>query len=519
MANFKTLGVRARIWLGTMSIVVILVSTALYTLYQVDVLKQNTTKMYHHSMAVSNAVLSLDGYINRQLSLLKDAAITKDKKERQRLVDEIGTVEILALEKIELIRDRFLGPPEMVTAVTDELDKWPDVKEKVVAIAKKRNRSKTQRALKNDLGPWVEATSIPISDIRQFSENEAVDFYHDASNTAQQAIVWAISLIACGILFSWMVGVWTIHSVMRPLGAEPAAVRELVSELANGNLSNEIKTKPGSSGSLLEAVSALRDSLCEIVGVVRKNAEHVSQSSQEIAQDNRQLSERTEQQALSLQNTGASMEELSNTVKHSSDSAGRANGLAEQASAVASESSDVVRQVVTTMQQISDSSGQISEITHVIDGIAFQTNLLALNAAVEAARAGEQGKGFAVVAGEVRMLAQRSAEAAKQINELINTSVDRVQTGTKLADQAGDTMQQVLGSIREVTTIMGEISTASEQQSEGVQRVGREVEDIDKVTQKNAVLVEKSAAATENLSGQADYLLDAVKAFKLPAQK
>jgi len=233
----------------------------------------------------------------------------------------------------------------------------------------------------------------------------------------------------------------------------------------------------------------------------------VAMASVEISQGNNDLSARTENQASALEQTSASMEELGATVKQNADSARQANQLAMQASTVAIQGGEVVSQVVTTMQGINESSRKISDIIGVIDGIAFQTNILALNAAVEAARAGEQGRGFAVVASEVRSLAGRSADAAKEIKQLISTSVDRVEQGTALVDKAGTTMTEVVGSIQRVTQIMGEISVASAEQSSGVSQIGEAVTQMDQVTQQNAALVEEMAAAASSL-----------KAFKLGAQ-
>ncbi|HZE90771.1 MAG TPA: methyl-accepting chemotaxis protein, partial [Rhizobacter sp.] len=268
-------------------------------------------------------------------------------------------------------------------------------------------------------------------------------------------------------------------------------------------------------GQLLDALSRMQAKLRQTVSGVRQSAESVATASAEISQGNNDLSQRTEQQASALQETAASMEELSSTVKQNADNAHQANQLAMKASTVAISGGEVVNRVVETMKGINDSSKKISDIISVIDGIAFQTNILALNAAVEAARAGEQGRGFAVVASEVRGLAQRSAEAAKQIKTLISNSVDRVEQGSQLVDQAGVTMQDVVASIRRVTDIMGEISSASLEQSAGVGQVGQAITQMDQATQQNAALVEQSAAAAESLKGQAQQLVGAVAVFKL----
>ncbi len=267
---------------------------------------------------------------------------------------------------------------------------------------------------------------------------------------------------------------------------------------------------------LLSALNDMQASLIRVVSTVRMNAESVATASAEIAQGNNDLSSRTEQQATALEETAASMEQLGATVRHNADNAKQASQLAMKASSVAVVGGNVVTQVVETMKGINDSSRKIADIIGVIDGIAFQTNILALNAAVEAARAGEQGRGFAVVAGEVRSLAQRSADAAKEIKGLINASVERVGHGTLLVDKAGETMAEVVSSIKRVTDIVGEISSASQEQSMGVQQVGQAVMQMDQATQQNAALVEQSAAAADTLKVQALTLVEAVAVFQLP---
>jgi methyl-accepting chemotaxis protein len=268
---------------------------------------------------------------------------------------------------------------------------------------------------------------------------------------------------------------------------------------------------------LFKALSDMQRSLGRVVSSVRKGAEGVATASAEIAQGNQDLSRRTEQQASALQQTAATMEQLNTTARNNTDSAEQANQLARSASAVAVQGGEVVGQVVSTMQGISDSSRKIGDIIGVIDGIAFQTNILALNAAVEAARAGEGGRGFAVVASEVRNLAQRSAGAAKEIKALISLSVEQVEQGTVLVNQAGKTMDEIVASIGHVSGIVAEIALASVEQTSGIFQVGNAVGMMDRATQQNAALVEESAAAAENLKEQAQQLVQAVAAFNVAA--
>ena len=316
-------------------------------------------------------------------------------------------------------------------------------------------------------------------------------------------------------LLTGVLGLLLTRSIFRLLGAEPAEATAAVNAVAKGDLTVSIPVRSGDSGSLMASLASMRDSLVRVVTEVRSNSESVATASAQIAQGNQDLSGRTEQQASALQETAATMEELSSTVRHNTDSARQASQWAQGASAVAARGGEVVGQVVTTMQGINDSSRKIGDIITVIDSIAFQTNILALNAAVEAARAGEQGRGFAVVASEVRSLAQRSAEAAKEIKSLISRSVEQVEQGTTLVDQAGKTMDEIVSSIRRVTDIVAEISSASVEQSSGLQQVGEAVGQMDRATQQNAALVEESAAAAESLRDQAQQLVQVVAVFKL----
>jgi methyl-accepting chemotaxis protein len=305
------------------------------------------------------------------------------------------------------------------------------------------------------------------------------------------------------------------RSITNELGGEPAEVKEITDAIANGDLTTAISKSKLDETSLKGSMARMQQSLTAVVSSVRYGSEGVATASAEIAQGNNDLSARTENQASALEQTAASMEELSATVKQNADSARQANQLAMNASNVAAKGGAVFGQVVSTMREINDSSRKISEIIGVIDGIAFQTNILALNAAVEAARAGDQGRGFAVVASEVRALAGRSADAAKEIKGLINTSVEKVGQGTLLVDQAGSTMSEVVGSIRRVTDIMGEISAASNEQALGVAQVGEAVTQMDQATQQNAALVEEMAAAASSLKSQANELVNTVAVFKL----
>ncbi len=345
----------------------------------------------------------------------------------------------------------------------------------------------------------------------------------EASNLLESALNQRLSAtlrmewsLAAGLATMMALALWLGLVIARSITAPADLARAVAQRIAAGDLSGAVPVHATDEmGQMLSAMNAMQSSLITVVSTVRQNSESVATASAEIAQGNQDLSERTEHQASALEQTAASMEELASTVRQNADNARQANQLAQGASSVAIQGGEVVSQVVETMRGINESSRRINDIIGVIDGIAFQTNILALNAAVEAARAGEQGRGFAVVAAEVRSLAQRSAEAAKEIKGLINTSVERVEHGTALVDQAGATMTEVVTAIRRVTDIVGEISVASSEQSTGVAQVGEAVGQMDQVTQQNAALVEQSAAAAESLRQQAQQLSATVAVFKL----
>ena len=387
--------------------------------------------------------------------------------------------------------------------------------EEVVALGL---ANKKDEATKTLYGDGYKTQAAYFAEIQRLVDNQknAVDEAAKAAAAGYHLaakIVIGIASLAC--LLGVVLAVLITRGLLRQLGGEPAYATSVAHRIAAGDLATPVDVKSGDAHSLLAAMGAMQASLAGVVSTVRTGSDSVATASAEIAQGNQDLSQRTEQQASALEETAASMEELGATVKQNADNARQANQLALGASAVAVKGGDVVGQVVDTMKEINGSSRKIVDIIAVIDGIAFQTNILALNAAVEAARAGEQGRGFAVVASEVRSLAQRSAAAAKEIKALITASVDRVDQGTALVDQAGVTMTEIVTSIKRVTDIMGEISAASTEQATGVAQVAEAVTQMDQATQQNSALVEESAAAAESLKSQAQQLVQAVAAFKL----
>ncbi|WP_279851928.1 methyl-accepting chemotaxis protein [Comamonas aquatica] len=355
-----------------------------------------------------------------------------------------------------------------------------------------------------------------LGQLSSVNREQADQTAQEAARSYQFAVTWVLLGMGLSAAVALVWGWWITRTVTVPVKQAVHAALQI----AEGDLTQDIpRGGRDEMGVLLQELVSMRDKLERVVSHVRTNAQGVLTSSEQIASGNADLSGRTEEQASALQQTAASMEQMSSTVRHNADSAAQANQLAMNASQVAARGGDVVARVVDTMKGIDASSQKIADIIGVIDGIAFQTNILALNAAVEAARAGEQGRGFAVVAGEVRALAGRSADAAKEIKLLITESVDRVGQGSHLVAEAGATMQEVVTAIRHVSDLVGEISVASKEQSQGVGQVSDAIAQMDQVTQQNAALVEESAAAALGLQHQAKQLVDAVSSFKVkPAQ-
>lgn len=394
-------------------------------------------------------------------------------------------------------------------------ERWPVVHTTLESLNKgyaSKDQAALSAVLEDDWALLIKGVSKPLQALIPIAQQEANATYEVALASSQRMLL--LGLVGGGLclailaLVAWL----STRSILRPL----AQVQQALHRIAHGDLAASLPApRADELGGMVQALGAMQEALRVLVGEVQQAAGGIATASAQIATGNQDLSARTEQTAGSLQQTAGTMDQLTSTVQHGAESARSASGFAGTAADVAGRGGAVVQQVVQTMDAISESSRRIGDITGVIDSIAFQTNILALNAAVEAARAGEQGRGFAVVATEVRALAQRSAEAAREIKGLIQTSVQRVEGGARLVAQAGETMGEIVERVRQVSTVVAEITQAADAQAQRIGAVGQSVNELDQMTQQNAALVEQSAAASQSLNDQARMLEQAVGRFRL----
>ena len=410
-------------------------------------------------------------------------------------------------------RGNFSDPNEQaaVATISRELPAFKTSAEAIVAMLKADNFDAADSAVAS-AEAQSNALGAALEEDAAVNARKAQAFANDSKSTFDEVLWASIACIAVGVLIGVGVSIYIVRAITSPLGQ---AV-DVAERIADGKLENRIAASSRDEfGKLLDALKKMDGQLSKIVREIIASSETVSLAADEIASGNVDLSARTETQAASLEETASSMTELTETVKHNADNSREANALAANATSMADAGNQVVQNMVGTIARISESSTKISEITGVIEGIAFQTNILALNAAVEAARAGEQGRGFAVVASEVRSLAQRSAAAAKEIKDLIGTSVEMIEDGARQAADVGTTMEDVKNAIRRVAETIGDIAIASDEQSRGIEQVSQAVVQMDEVTQHNAALVEQAAAAAQSLTEQAAKLRTAVSSFRL----
>jgi len=514
----KNMSIRSGLITALLLFLLVVLGLGLYARFQISESAASIANV--NSIAVEKQ-LALEKTFTSMMRARLGAAVAQFAREENnpaeasKLIDIIGGHERNARRYIDEFAAITMEEEEgrtlsdaLAASMRDYLDRYVTT---VIAAAKANDPSLVRR-LQLDTTEGTLALNRALERFNAYNQPRTQALVQEAAVDANQAQYILIATMLATLLLAALIYMALMRGVIQPLDA----VSRQLERIAGGDLSETVEAGAHNEiGRLRTALGTMQQGLLRLIGQVRNGVHEIHTGAQEITMGNTDLSSRTEQQAASLEETAASMEQLASTVKQNADNAQQANTLAGTAAQVAQRGGTAVGQVVSTMRDISQSSQRIGEIVSVIDGIAFQTNILALNAAVEAARAGEQGKGFAVVASEVRTLAQRSASAAREIKELISTSISTVQTGSQQVESAGETMDELVNSVRRVADIVGEIAAASGEQAGGIDQVNQAVTQMDQVTQQNAALVEQAAAAAGSLEEQARQLQHAIGVFRL----
>lgn len=511
--SIKNLSIKAQLAIAVLVLSTLLVAIGVSGLLgmsaAVSINRQLSEERIPKTVAADNTLI----WIGRQRTSLDQAALTSDAAWAERMYGMDANARKEALQwwaKYTALPQTEEGRA-LVKKVSDGIDKTEQELTRFAEVIKAGDRQAIGDQARK-VGTIYTAMQLDGQALSKYETEQATLSLEASAARYEASRIFTITAIVAGLLLAF-VSWWSLR---RAIGEPMQRALKHFDAIAGGDLTQPVEVhSKNEMGQLLDGLSRMQESLSRTVRAVRGGSEAIATATREIASGNLDLSSRTEQQAASLEETASSMEELTSTVKHNADNARQATAMAVNASTIAADGNAVVGRVVQTMEEIRESSAKITDIVSIIDGIAFQTNILALNAAVEAARAGEQGRGFAVVATEVRALAQRSSSAAKEIKELIMHSVDRVQAGSELVGQAGDTMSDVINAVQRVTDIMSEISAASNEQSAGIDQVSRAVTQMDEATQQNAALVEQASAAAKSLEQQAQGLMQEVAIFRV----
>ncbi|HUG59004.1 MAG TPA: methyl-accepting chemotaxis protein [Candidimonas sp.] len=514
MKIFTNMRIGNRLGLGfavVLALALVITSIGVWRLYSISQTTQYLMAVpLEKERLISDWYRNLTNGINRTMAIAKStdpalgpffakqtAAATNESTELQKKIIPL----LVADEEKELFK-LIMEYRKVYLSTRDAM-----TKKKVAGDTEEATRIFTQEFIPG-ADKYQESVRKLVESQRVFMDKTGTEIAQANAMSRQTLLTLAVIMALFSIIFAWRLTTGITHPLRRAVDA--------ARRVASGDLSGQIAVhSTDETGQLLQSLKDMTANLLTLIGNVRSGTQSIATASSEIASGNLDLSSRTEEQASSLTETASAMEELTNTVKQTADNAQQANQLVQATSVIASKGGEATSEVVTTMESINQSAHKIVDIIGVIDGIAFQTNILALNAAVEAARDGEQGKGLAVVATEVRSLAQRSATAAKEIKTLINDAVGKIETGGRLVQQAGSTIDEVVASVKRVTDIVGEISMASNEQSIGIEQVNQAILQMDQVTQQNAALVEQAAAATGSMQDQADHLTRAVSVFNL----
>ncbi|WP_295999622.1 methyl-accepting chemotaxis protein [Rugamonas sp.] len=506
-----------KLGLAFASVLILTTAVGVFSIVQLAGVNRTATELSARWMPSMRAVQDIKSQIARVRTRELQYIISDDQVEMDKY-DKVIANDLADLAKMQAEIQKLISTPEEKALYGDFQSMWERymVEDGKIRAAARVNDDATAKTLiRAESNKLIVSLRGQVDKLVKLYGDGGIEAARSGDERYASSRLWIIALLAASVALGALAATVITAWLVKRLGGEPDYAVEIAGRIAAGELSVEVRTAPNDRASLLFAMKTMRDSLADIVGQVRGATDTIASASDQIVAGNLDLSARTEQQASSLEETAASMEQLTSAVKQNADSARQANQLALSASEIAQKGGLVVSQVVDTMGSINASARKIVDIIGVIDGIAFQTNILALNAAVEAARAGEQGRGFAVVASEVRNLAQRSAAAAKEIKTLIGNSVEQVGNGSKLVEQAGATMEDVVVSVRRVTDIMGEITAAGREQSAGIEQVNVAIAQMDAVTQQNAALVEEATAASQSMQDQASALAQLVTVFQL----
>ena len=521
--NFNTLRVGQRLYLGFGALLAVLVAVTVLALVQVRAIESALVSNTEQHAKTQRHAINFRGSAHDRSIAIRDVVLAGDAAARQR--------EAATITRLGEFYAQSAGPLEALVAAPGAAPAlgplYKDIKDiesrtvattqKIQALVEAGDKAGAEKLLWTDAKPQYEEWLAAINKLIDFEETVLQANNKVALDQAQGFLMAMLVATGLALLIGTGLAIVIARSIVGQLGAEPDALGMTARRVAAGDLSPVPGAAAAPAHSVLASLGAMQRDLAALVGAVRGASDAIANGSQEIASGNADLSRRTETQASSLQQTAAAMQQLAQSVDGSASTAADANRMAGSASCAAERGGEVVAQVVSTMEEIAGASRKIADIIGTIDGIAFQTNILALNAAVEAARAGEQGRGFAVVASEVRSLAQRSASAAREIKSLIGASVEKVEAGSRLVDDAGKTMADIVSQVRQVSDMIGRISATTMEQTSGIGQVGQAVGQIDQSTQQNAALVQHAAAAAASLRQQAAQLAETVRVFNLAA--